>query len=62
MHEASQRFMPLCDITETTSDAESVEVVHFIQMPLTAGGLLRYQYIGFYGIAFRIFVYDLQIF
>ena len=28
MHRASCRFMPLCGITETLSDVESVRVVH----------------------------------
>lgn len=28
MHRASYRFMPLCGITETLSDVESVRVVH----------------------------------
>ena len=28
MHRASSRFMPLCGITETLSDVESVRVVH----------------------------------
>ena len=30
MHRASCRFMPLCGITETLSDVESVRVVHLI--------------------------------
>ena len=29
MHRASYRFMPLCGITETLSDVESVRVVQF---------------------------------
>ena len=40
MHRASYRFMPLCGITETLSDVESVRVVHKKELKLTGKEIL----------------------